>query len=69
MPRNPKMGTINPNMGSKATHDAEATSLADALFPLVRQRVLALLYGNPGRSFFSNEVVALAQSGTGAVQR
>jgi predicted nucleotidyltransferase len=31
--------------------------------------VLALLYGNPDRSFFSNEVVALAQSGTGAVQR
>jgi predicted nucleotidyltransferase len=43
--------------------------LADALFPRVRQRVLALLYGNPDRSFFSNEVVALAQSGTGAVQR
>lgn len=39
------------------------------MFPRVRQRVLALLYGNPGRSFFSNEVVALAQSGTGAVQR
>jgi predicted nucleotidyltransferase len=47
----------------------EGTSLADALFPRVRQRVLALLYGNPDRSFFSNEVVALAQSGTGAVQR
>jgi predicted nucleotidyltransferase len=43
--------------------------MADALFPRVRQRVLALLYGNPERSFFSNEVVALAQSGTGAVQR
>jgi predicted nucleotidyltransferase len=43
--------------------------LADALFPRVRQRVLAILYGNPGRSFFANEVIALAQSGTGAVQR
>ncbi len=43
--------------------------MADALFPLVRQRVLALLYGNPGRTFFSNEIVALAQSGKGAVQR
>jgi predicted nucleotidyltransferase len=59
---------IDPNMGSPA-EVAEATSLADALFPRVRQRVLALLYGNPDRSFFSNEVVALAQSGTGAVQR
>jgi predicted nucleotidyltransferase len=47
----------------------EGTGLADALFPRVRQRVLALLFGNPDRSFFSNEVVALAQSGTGAVQR
>ncbi|MBG9387745.1 nucleotidyltransferase domain-containing protein [Caenimonas sp. DR4.4] len=43
--------------------------MADALFPRVRQRVLALLFGNPDRSFFSNEVVALVQSGTGAVQR
>lgn len=45
------------------------TSLADALFPRVRQRVLAILFGNPDRSFFLGEVVALAQSGTGAVQR
>ncbi len=59
---------INPNMGSNSL-PTEVTGLADALFPRVRQRVLALLYGNPGRSFFSNEVVALAQSGTGAVQR
>jgi predicted nucleotidyltransferase len=59
---------IDPNMGS-STEVIEGTSLADALFPRVRQRVLALLYGNPDRSFFSNEVIALAQSGTGAVQR
>jgi predicted nucleotidyltransferase len=44
-------------------------SLADALFPRVRQRVLAILFGNPGRSFFANEIIALAQSGSGAVQR
>jgi predicted nucleotidyltransferase len=59
---------IDPKMGTK-TVSAPATSLGDALFPRVRQRVLALLYGNPDRSFFSNEVVSLAQSGTGAVQR
>jgi len=28
-----------------------------------------VLFGNPGRSFFANEVIALAGSGTGAVQR
>jgi predicted nucleotidyltransferase len=55
-------------MGSKSTGPTSST-LADALFPRVRQRVLALLYGNPDRSFFTNEIVTLAQSGTGAVQR
>ncbi len=65
---NPNLGIINPNMGT-ITDIPASTSLADALFPRVRQRVLALLYGNPDRSFFGNEVVALAQSGTGAVQR
>ena len=45
------------------------SSLADALFPKVRQRVLGVLFGNAGRSFYANEVIALAQSGTGAVQR
>jgi hypothetical protein len=44
-------------------------SLADALFPKVRQRVLAVLMGEPGRSFYTTEVIALAQSGSGAVQR
>jgi hypothetical protein len=43
--------------------------MADALFPRVRQRVLAILYGNPDRSFFASELMALAQSGRGAVQR
>ena len=44
-------------------------SLANALFPKVRQRVLALLFNSPERSFFMGEVIALAHSGTGAVQR
>lgn len=43
--------------------------LADALFTRTQQRVLAVLFGNPGRSFFANEVISLARSGTGAVQR
>lgn len=45
------------------------TSMADALFPRVRQRVLAILFGNPDRSFFTSELTAMAQSGTGAVHR
>lgn len=59
---------INPIMGIK-TNPPASTNMADALFPKVRQRVLAVLFGNPRRSFYANEVIALAQSGTGAVQR
>jgi predicted nucleotidyltransferase len=59
---------IKPNMGISIAPPA-STSLADALFPKVRQRVLAVLFGAPDRSFYANEVIALAQSGSGAVQR
>ncbi len=43
--------------------------LADALFSKVQQRVLGVLFGNPGRSFFATEIINLAKSGSGAVQR
>ncbi len=58
-------------MGTPRTppHSPSPTSLADALFPKVRQRVLAVLFSKPERSFYMGEVIALAQSGTGAVQR
>ena len=59
---------IEPNMGISAT-SSDSSATADALFPKVRQRVLAVLFGMPDRSFYANEVIALAQSGTGAVQR
>jgi predicted nucleotidyltransferase len=48
---------------------APSPGLADALFAKVQQRVLAVLFGNPRRSFYANEVIGLARSGTGAVQR
>lgn len=51
------------------TTPPEPSSLANALFPKVRQRVLAVMFGTPDRSFYANEVIALARSGTGAVQR
>lgn len=51
------------------TNLTASSALADALFPKVRQRVLAVLFGAPDRSYYANEVIALAQSGTGAVQR
>lgn len=59
---------MKPNMGI-STIPLDASPTANALFPKVRQRVLAVLFGTPDRSFYANEVIALAQSGTGAVQR
>ena len=45
------------------------SGIADALFTKVQQRVLAVLFGNHARSFYANELIALACSGSGAVQR
>ena len=64
----PNLGVTEPTMGT-STPSSFSTRLAGALFPKVRQRVLAVLFGNPTRSFYANEVIALAQSGSGAVQR
>lgn len=41
---------------------------ADALFGKTLQRVLGLLFGSPGRSFYLREIVAHAQGGTSQVQ-
>lgn len=60
---------ISPIMGISRRSSTVVVSMADALFPKGRQRVLAVLFGNPDRSFYANEVIALAQSGTGSVQR
>jgi len=67
----PEMGVNIPNAGMMSDFRKNQTnrSLVDALFTSVRKKVLGLLFGNPGRSFFFNEIVALAGSGTGAVQR
>jgi predicted nucleotidyltransferase len=41
----------------------------DALFTKTQQRVLGVLFGQANRSFYANELIALAASGSGAVQR
>lgn len=43
--------------------------LSDALFSKVQQRVLALLFGNPERSFYTSEILRHVNSGVGAVDR
>jgi len=58
---------IVPVMGTKGIPDSPG--LAGALFSSVQQRVLGLLFGQPGRRFQSAELIRLAGSGTGAVHR
>jgi predicted nucleotidyltransferase len=45
------------------------SGLADVLFSKTQRRVLALLFGSPERSYYTNEIVRLAGVGIGAVQR
>jgi len=52
-----------PNMGIRAIPKTPSTSLADALFSGTRQRLIGLLFGQVGRSFYSTELASLAQSG------
>lgn len=47
----------------------ESISVATALFSRVQQRVLALLFGHPERSFYTAEIIRNVGSGTGAVDR
>lgn len=47
----------------------QKVSLSEALFSGTRQKVLGLLYGQPERSFFLTELIQLANSGSGSVQR
>ena len=60
------MGIFIPIMGRKA---ATPAGLAGALFSKVQLRVLGLLVGDPDRSFHTSELIRLAGSGSGAVQR
>jgi predicted nucleotidyltransferase len=62
----PNLGIILPKMGRKAS---KAISLASALFSQVQLRVLSLLIGQPDRHFHASELIRLAGSGSGAVQR
>jgi predicted nucleotidyltransferase len=54
---------------AKSARALRATSLADALFSTVQQRVLGLLFGHPERSFYASELIQLVGAGSGAVQR
>lgn len=59
----PYLGAIIPLMITAAT------SIAESLFSGVQQRLLALLFGQPDRSFYNNELLRLTGTGKGALQR
>ena len=74
----PKMGLIERTAREGQGHRGRperpdgglaGSSLADALLTRTQQRVLAILFGQPGRSFYVNEIIARAGVGRGAVQR
>ena len=64
----PNLGTTIPKLGIYMMARS-SSSLADALFTATQQKVLRLLFGQPDRSFFVTQVMELAKSGRGAVQR
>jgi predicted nucleotidyltransferase len=47
----------------------ETVPIGDALFTKTRQRVLGLLYSNPNKSFYTNEILRWADMGRGTVRR
>ena len=64
----PKMGTKK-RKSSRSNLKASHSTVAGALFTGTQQRVLALLFGQPNRSFYASELIALAKAGSGGVQR
>jgi predicted nucleotidyltransferase len=58
-----------PHAPAKRIGPAPTKSIADALFSRTQQRVFSLLFGQPERTFATSELIALAGSGSGAVQR
>jgi predicted nucleotidyltransferase len=79
----PNMGIVIPKMGIKKFESASrggasgrrpaklpaAPGIADTLFSGTQQKVLALLFGQAGRSLLASEIIARAGCGSGAVQR
>ena len=65
----PVMGTKPPDRISEAAALYARASLSDALFTATQQRVLACLFGQPGRSYSITELIQTTGAGSGAVQR
>jgi predicted nucleotidyltransferase len=72
----PVLGINVPDMGIKSDRKVSeaaalyaSASLSDALFTKTQQRVLSLLFGQPGRALSVNELIQATGAGSGAIQR
>ncbi len=70
------MGITMPDMGissgkkiSEAAALYASANLSDALFTRTQQRVLGLVFGQPGRAFSVSELIQATGAGSGAIQR
>lgn len=45
------------------------SNLADALFSETKQKILGLLFGNPGKSFYTNEIIRSTGMGVATIKR
>ena len=64
------MGILDQHANHTAPHGGQLRqSFPDALFTKTQQRLLSLLFGQADRSFFVTELIELAGSGRGTVQR
>lgn len=62
----PKKGIIIPRMGMNGK---TPSGIGEALFTKTQRQVLGLLFGNPGKTYYINEIVRIAEVGIGTVQR
>lgn len=67
----PRSGMIVPILGmaSMVKRRSPRRSLADAIFTKTQQRVLRVLFGHAGRSYYASELIRQAKGGSGATQR
>lgn len=63
------MKAANAERISEAAARYASASLSDALFTATQRRVLACLFGQPGRSYTVSELIHSTGAGSGAVQR
>jgi hypothetical protein len=50
-------------------HHAQYGYLFRCVISKTQQRILTVLFGQPDHSFYANEIIAMADSGSGAAQR